>query len=188
MRRIYLPSLAEIARCSLRVHPNGFIQVDLDHRHRLHVFHPRLPYRQRTYNPVHDHVFGFVSEVFSGRLVNACYSVVEDESHGTHCKAHCQGGDRVVVQRGRYYRLRSRASFALQPGQQYEMPAFEFHESLSNEPTMTIIRKDDDTVAQGNPRSATVMTPRGVDPDDDFNRDDVDLEVLWELIEEAYPS
>ncbi len=191
MRRIHLPTMRELMEnCVPRVHPNGFIQMDLDARHRLHVWHPRLPYRQRTYSPVHDHVFGFTSEVFSGRLVNASYSLVKTPN-GTHYKAWCEmtgPNESVLVPQTHYlYRLKSRASFAVQPGEQYELSAFEFHETLSNEPTLTVIRKDDDTIYQGNERSPTVMVPRGTAPDNDFRRDDVDLDVLLELVEEAYP-
>lgn len=40
-----------------RVHPNGFIQLDISETDRLHVWHPSLPYRQKTFSPVHNHIF-----------------------------------------------------------------------------------------------------------------------------------
>src|SRR3546814_5268128 len=65
-----------------RVHGNGFIQLDLTERGRLHIWgDPRIP-RQKTATPIHDHVFGFESTVVVGRLVNLVFSIVYCESGG----------------------------------------------------------------------------------------------------------
>ena len=48
---------------SPRVHGNGFIQVDLTHDTRLHVWGDKRIPRQNTYTPIHDHVFGFKSHL-----------------------------------------------------------------------------------------------------------------------------
>lgn len=45
-----------------RVHGNGFIQLDVTPRTRLHFWSPEIP-RQKVATPIHDHVFGFVSYV-----------------------------------------------------------------------------------------------------------------------------
>lgn len=192
MELIYLPTLAELAdECGEpRVHPNGFIQLDLDAVHRLHVWHPRLPYRQKTYHPVHNHVFGFTSEVFSGRLVNVQYGVAVDDLLGTHymAQAECIGEEESILAgapRTFFYRLVQQGATAVQPGEQYRFPALKFHEILFNEPTLTIIRKD---ARSRYVRKPTVMVPRGVEPDNSFRRNEVDTDLLWELIVEAYPS
>ena len=58
-----------------RVHGNGFIQLDLTERSRLHVWgDPRIP-RQKVSTPIHDHVFGFTSTIIVGRLINVIYDV-----------------------------------------------------------------------------------------------------------------
>ena len=174
-----------------RVHPNGFIQLDLNRSDRLHVWHPGLPYRQRTYHTVHDHVFGFVSTCFSGRLVNVVYDVAPDPA-GTHVlwQAECTDGEESVLRpaTGEPVRLRHIYAQVVQPGETYHLPAFKFHESLFGEPSLTIIRKDSDTAHEGNPHSPLIAVPAGVEPDNDFRRDAVDVDVLWGLIEEAYPS
>ncbi len=195
MRPIHLPTLAELAaNCDEpRVHPNGFIQLDLDAVHRLHVWHPRLPYRQKTYHTVHDHVFGFTSEVFSGRILNVCYDAMRNDLHGTHYMAQAEYSTAeetllVGAPQPYFYRLHTNSAKVIQPGEQYEFPAFVFHEILFGEPSLTIIRKRGLTAAQGSSQKPTVMVPRGVEPDNDFRRDDVDTDVLWELIAEAHPS
>ena len=52
-----------------RVHGNGFIQVDLDPLHRLHLWDARIP-RQSTDSSIHDHAFGFDSRTLQGTIVN----------------------------------------------------------------------------------------------------------------------
>ncbi len=55
---------------NIRVHGNGFIQIDISSLTRVHVFgHPLIP-RQLTPTPIHDHRFGFHSMVLAGCLVN----------------------------------------------------------------------------------------------------------------------
>src|SRR3546814_6146607 len=70
-----------------RVHGNGFIQLDLTERGRLHIWGaPRIP-RQKTATPIHDHVFGFESTVAVGRPVNLVFRIVYCESGGFEVKA-----------------------------------------------------------------------------------------------------
>jgi hypothetical protein len=71
-----------------RVHPNGFLQLDLepdkmsDGRHiakrRLHIFDDRLP-RQTVRTAVHDHIFDMSSFVLKGTVLNDTYIAVDDE-------------------------------------------------------------------------------------------------------------
>ncbi len=190
-----LPRLEELAERfgDPRVHPNGFIQLDIDAGRRLNVWHPRLPYRQRTYHPVHDHVFGFTSHCYSGRLVNVAYTL-EPHNRGTHTiwrvRATASGEESMlfVLDGPGPMRLVHRHCFVVQPGESYDFPPFEFHESLSNEPTLTIMEKTSGTLKGGpNSDGASVAVPLGVSPDNDFRRDAVDTDVLWELIAEAHP-
>ncbi len=59
-----------------RVHGNGFIQLDLTDRTRLHVWHPSVP-RQKVATQIHDHVFSFESCCIVGRLINVVYKFIE---------------------------------------------------------------------------------------------------------------
>lgn len=189
-----LPSLTELAELDSepRVHPNGFIQLDLDERLRLHVWHPRLPYRQKTYHPVHDHVFGFTSHVFSGRMVHTIYNLTPDLD-GTHAiwRVQAIGGNEESVLsalEGGRVRLVHDHTEVTQPGGSYQFEAYRFHETLSNEPTLTIIEKVGAGLTTGvNSQGASVVVPIGVAPDNNFRRDAVNSDVLWELISEAHP-
>src|SRR4051812_11171605 len=65
-----------------RVHPNGFIQVDINEAERLHCWHPKLPYRQKTYHPIHNHIFTFDSVILTGRLINVRYEPFQWDGYG----------------------------------------------------------------------------------------------------------
>lgn len=186
----YLPSMADLRASPERprVHHNGFIQLDLDARHRLHVWHPMLMIRQRTYNPVHDHAFDFQSFVFSGRLVHVVYSI-EPGVFGTHCiwqPESVPGLPDKYVQESTPVQLICQSALAFQPGEGYTFEAFKFHESLANEPTLTIIRKEFEF--EGSAAGASVLVPLGIEPDCEFKRSGHDEALLWELIKEAHPS
>ncbi len=197
---MWLPSMSELTELGgpgPRVHPNGFIQLDLDEANRLHVWHPNLPYRQRTFHPVHAHIFDLQSCVYSGRLVHVEYVLYNGQSFGvkdSHVRwtAECIGGSDTVLRRTEDPAcfLCSVNLIAVQPGEDYVFPAFRFHETLANEPTLTVMTKIMDP-AHMNPgancQGASIMVPVGVEPDNNFRRDAVDADVLWQLIEEAHP-
>lgn len=174
-----------------RVHPNGFIQVDINSVFRMHVWHPSLPYRQKTYHPIHDHIFGFQSHVYSGRLIHVPY-LIEEDPEGTHIfwqATHIVGTEKCILKQvdGKCLRLVGELAKAVQPGEDYYFAPFLFHETLSNEPTMTIIKKNAETFGQGSTQAPRIAVPVGVEPDNDFQRDDVDTDILWDLIKEAHP-
>ncbi len=179
-----------------RVHPNGFIQLDLDGAHRLHVWHPGLPYRQRTYHPIHDHVFGFKSRVYSGHLVNVVYTLnlntVDSRKDYRLWQAVQTGPEESVLEIAPDWLTVGLCVMGcpnvVRAGETYTMDPCIFHEILFNEPTLTVIEKFDATIYQGNPVAPRVLIPVGVQPDNDFRRDDVDVAVLWDLMREAHPE
>lgn len=59
---------------NIRVHGNGFIQMDLIGGMRLHVWHPDIP-RQKVPTPIHNHRFSFTSRVVAGVIYHQEYSV-----------------------------------------------------------------------------------------------------------------
>lgn len=188
-----LPSIKDLkALGSPRVHPNGFIQLDLDEQFRLHVWHPDLPYRQETYHPIHDHVFDFTSYIYSGRLVHIVYNTIAD-SKGSHIlwQAECTGPNESILvpcKDATRLRLCPMQSSVLQPGQSYHFKAFCLHETLSNEPTMTIMQKHGATIYQGNIHKPSIAVPFGVKADNKFRRDAVNTDILWNLISKAHPE
>ena len=176
-----------------RVHPNGFIQLDLSDRVRLHVWHPKLPFRQDSYSPVHDHIFSFDSFVFSGRLVHVPYVTSRCEN-GTHERWQVRGagpGETTVLENvgSGPERLHPMSAWIVQPGDSYHFEKYVLHETLANEPTMTMMWKEpfDGQKVGTNCMGTSVMVPVGSQPDNEFVREDFPADMLWTLIEEAHP-
>ncbi len=174
-----------------RVHGNGFIQIDLTDRSRLHVWgDTRIP-RQTVSTQIHDHVFGFESTIIVGRLINVVYEVET-----------CEHGDYRVyvpeVRKGEDTILKPTSmQVVVEPfhvdmidwnsgNRKYGTMPFEFHESFAPDgPAATIIVKDDLTQAQGAKAKPRVLCPIGQEPDNVFNRYDADEDLLWRIIEDT---
>lgn len=174
-----------------RVHGNGFIQLDLTERSRLHIWgDPRIP-RQGVATPIHDHVFGFKSTILVGRLINVVYQFIPRE-HGdfrAHVAQTRKGKDTILVPTDQ--------SGVLEPHyvemvnwnsavRVYHMRPYVFHETLAPDgPTATIIIKDGPTLVQGAPTPPRVLVPVDVQPDNDFDRFAANEDLLWRIIEDT---
>lgn len=180
-----------------RVHPNGFIQVDINKAQRLHCWSPLNPYRQTTYHPIHNHVFSFVSEVRVGRLINVDYGVgtwTDDMPSGLrHIPWHVELIDgeetKLVPEGGPPLLVVPTNMSCVQEGQKYEIGKFDLHEATCPIPTITVMTKyglGPDGAKEGpNSQGAVVMVPEGITPDNDFLRSEVDTDLLWEIIYET---
>ena len=171
-----------------RLHPNGFIQLDLDDRERLHVW-PDVPVRVRTpAAPIHDHVFGFESQAHLGAIVDRRYDLVEDpdggfELHGVVCYVVGKkdaGLHRLDDKRYRLVLTDERRVTA--PGS-YVMPPSIFHESVAEGLALTVIAM----TAPDPARPARVVCRRGGVPAEIFKRDGgpEERERLWSIIGRA---
>lgn len=174
-----------------RVHGNGFIQLDLDKTHRLHIWgDPRIP-RQTVATHIHDHVFSFFSDILVGRLLQVRYHLNT---------ARVQGSYKIYAPR-----IRKDEDTILEPtelptvnvvaetpvliaagtnSRGYYMPAFQFHETFTTGPAATLIVKEDPRlfVENATPR---VLVPVGQEPDNVFNRYDASKDLLWQIIEDT---
>jgi len=159
----------------IRVHGNGFIQVDLNERKRLHVWgHPSVP-RQRTDSQPHDHVFGFVSRTLAGRICNTFYRWEPDDAgpYQVWEPSVREGQDTVLSPTGGRGRLLHGTSFVLDArcgNDHYRCEAGTVHETWANSPAVTVIRKDGPTQAQGAPARPRVFCRVGEAPDNSFDR------------------
>ena len=174
-----------------RVHGNGFIQLDLTERSRLHIWgDPRIP-RQKVATMIHDHVFGFTSTIIVGRLINVVYAV-ELRPHGdyqVYVPEVREGEDTVlnptprhVIAEPVHVDMINRNSGS----RKYGILPFEFHESFAPDgPAATIIVKDAPTQAQGAKEKPRVLVPVDQVPDNEFNRYDADEGELWHIIEQT---
>lgn len=194
-----LPSLSYLEEMKglLRVHPNRFIQLDLNETNRLHVWHPNLGPCQKTFHAVHDHIFDLQSTVYKGRLIHVEYELyyppVYHDNPGTHQRweAECIGGSETILKKttDTPCHLVHKETTVIQPYVGYIFPAYKFHEALANEPTMTIMTKYGKAEMHGgaNCQGASIMVPVGVTPDNTFRRDSFGADELFALVKEAYP-
>lgn len=174
-----------------RVHGNGFIQLDLTERSRLHTWgDPRIP-RQKVATMIHDHVFGFKSTIIYGRLINVMYHIVP----------HKNGDFAVYIPEVRDWENTALGATMLRVNavptyvdmvqwgsgcSTYTVAPFEFHESFAPDgPAATIIIKDAPTQAQGAKDKPRVLVPVDTEPDNEFNRYDADPALLWRIIEDT---
>lgn len=171
-----------------RIHGNGFIQVDLDKTHRLHIWDHRIP-RQEVSTQIHDHRFQFTSTVLVGRLVNVVYfptTYPEFPEYKVYSPVLRQGEDTVLVDTGDLIRVRPFNTYVNLPHQQYTMFPEQFHETMYGELTVTLMEKT--LITDHMPR---VLVPRGEQPDNDFNRYhaykgyDATLEKVWDQAMES---
>lgn len=164
-----------------RVHGNGFIQLPITERTRLHIW----PYQderlkvQETYTGIHSHRFGFKSMILKGTMLNRkCKFILGGSgSHRLWVPSKSEMLDPTDV----YGELEVGPAMFLKPGEEYRVKAGEIHEAVPHEgPAVTIMTK---LAVESYP--PVVVIPTGVAPDNVFDRDlSNDPEVLWDIIRE----
>lgn len=173
---------------NLRVHGNGFMQVPIVDRPnwRLHIWHPDI-IGQNINTPIHDHTYGFTSQILLGALVQKGISVFRNESgcgnyniyearptKGTDTKLvppSSLDNDQVWIRR-KYIEL-------LEKGDRYEMSPFEFHEAHAIGHTASVMYKGIQ-ISGYNPR---VLVPVGVEPDNGFQREEMTISQRMRYVE-----
>lgn len=174
-----------------RVHGNGFLQLDLSDSARLHIWgHAAIP-RQTTPTPIHDHRFAFSSLILKGSMTNCLYEAiyrprgVEDNAikptHLEHTAMVRDRQDTILVSTDRYFALDAKQATTYLPGDSYSMKVGEVHESITSQPTITIILKHGPSLTQGG-SSPSVFVPLDTEPDNTFHRYSMDHELLWAII------
>lgn len=169
---------------TISLHGLGFIQLVLGGNQRMHVWHPDLPRRSCfLHSAVHNHRFGFTSRVLKGVQVNQrCdLEVVKAGSHAliSHNGPRSDKGGRLsypvadvnVFERGvEHY----------EAGEEYTMPAYEYHHTPCEGVVVTVIRKH----AEGTIHANSVCR-KGVDFHYDFDRFQLSPEQLFGFVAEA---
>jgi len=130
-----------------KLHPHGFIQLELQGRNRrLHVWDVDIP---RTADPatMHDHVWDFTSLVLVGTLVN---HVFEPDWHedGNFMLWKCQPerqegarGGKVLASTEQRCFIKRTGRVAINREEIYKFPAFAFHDSEGIGYTATLFEK-----------------------------------------------
>jgi hypothetical protein len=170
-----------------RVHPNGFIQLDLVDRLRLHVWSDR-PLRARGKSAsVHDHVYGFTSDVRLGTLVHReirLYEHPEGEYELYAVESYAVAGRSMPLRPidGKRHKIVSTVERRLVAPVRYAFPAFAFHEAWAVGLTATVIAIDE----PDRTRAARVLRPFGQPPVAEvFERDGGtgERDMLWDVID-----
>jgi hypothetical protein len=189
VRAMYEQALRSSDGGNPRVHPNGFIQLDLETpveaatghsgaSRRLHVWNPPgldLPSQARR-SPIHDHVFDMESTVIVGQLRQIVYDaslapVVFRESgpcwtHEVCLANYSQASKSTLEPTGVFITAISDPSYAVYERETYTQAACTFHDTLVHGPCLTIMTKT--KVYEGRP--ARVLIELGQKPDNDFVR------------------
>lgn len=169
-----------------RVHPNGFIQLDLNKSgsSRLHVWRNDLP-RQKVYTPVHNHRFDFTSITVSGALTNMTFEYGGSNDGPPHrlwaVRRDPESEETKLMPTPNVVGLIATGLSLIGPGKGYEFAAGEFHETGFVHNTVTLIEK---SVPVEGVESA-VFVPLGIEPDNSFTRAAPDTDDLRKKIVEA---
>lgn len=187
-----IPTLADAQQAGIpRLHPNGFIQLDLDNKTRLHVWpYPRIP-AQKTRHTVHDHRFSMRSEVICGELEQIEFIFMplgrRDETTEVYPKLHrlhetkpVGGEDTILVPCSDAGWLGIKRRFRVRAGFGYGFGAKILHDSAAGVLTATLMTK----VWTDRSYRARVAVPTDIKPDNDFRRT-VDEDILWRSIDLA---
>lgn len=170
----------------IRVHGNGFIQIDLPDNKRVNVWgHSAIP-RQNVATQLHDHRFDFYSFVLRGTMVNSVYNAVpprlREATHDVYTPQVREGEDTVLVPLGDPVRITPYHAQAVPAGESYRLPAGAIHETFVNQPTATLMLKGD---MRNIP--VRVFCPVGKKPDNDFVRHAVMSDAdLWEIVRDVF--
>ena len=161
----------------VRLHGNGFLQMDVCPNWRLHIFHPDLiQFGQKTRTPIHDHVFDMTSHVLYGKLNHLHYKMLYPEisSHGEFNVFSVKyDGNRTQESTLKLHFVdpvifKLLAEYEMSEGSIYKFKAGEWHESSSKDLTITLIHKSEAKV-----NLARVACPIGSFPDNDFKRNSI---------------
>lgn len=175
-----------------RLHPNGFIQLDLTKwgNLRLHVWPDEPVPAQKTSHPIHDHSFDMESTVILGTLTNREFKFVLGQAPEGRTVVYYRlfqatrlaGQDTVLAEvDGLPGYLQPTKAKDLTPGERYKLGRGILHESTPHGLTATIMEKINPDPEYG----PLVAVPEGVQPDNDFRRETIDEELLWSFIRRA---
>lgn len=186
-----LVRLARLAGENPRVHPNGFIQLDLERdgsriaKTRLHVWPDGndIP-KQDVATVIHDHRFDMSSQVLLGTIEHTLYQVTltpQTYANFTHevYMAQYVGKESKLYPTGvKVYAQKQFPTFAID-GDDYFQVRYTFHDTKWKELSATVIRKDRED-QNYEPR---VLVPIGQKPDNSFVRAEAPQELLWSYID-----
>ena len=178
--RSYVLDCYNSGETKIRVHGNGFLQLDIDKDTRLHFWgDPRIP-KQKVDSGWHDHTFTFFSSVLKGQLKHISYKVVSDPCGGFegYRATPREGSDTKLEKVGRRFNLYVDEMLTINEGESYGFAQFKTHYSTTDKPTITLMKKMPEAKGMSFP---VVYCPVGLEPDNTFNRHGFDQELLYRI-------
>lgn len=182
--RQYVRELRKSGVSNPRVHPNGFLQLDLtaEGDNRLHIWlaDDRLP-KQSVRTAIHDHIFDMESSVVKGTLTNVLYVTDVGEDYEVWQVQTRAGNETKLGPTGSLVSAKAFPQSPINAGETYVFPAAYFHDTETEGDTVTIMRKKRYYPLYKEPR---ILVPKGERPDNSFSRESHDQRFLWGIIEE----
>lgn len=168
----------------ISLHGLGFIQVKLPANRRMHVWHPDLPRRRCfAFSAIHNHRFSFRSTVLVGTQVNRRYNVIEgargEFDRISHDGPRGATGGRLSFVAGSAI-ADPLPDEVYTPGQSYEMPILQYHETPNSGVVVTLMEK----LAEGEVHASTLIE-RDREFDQEFDRFQWPDDRLWQVVVDA---
>lgn len=171
-----------------RVHPNGFVQLDVEPTiMRLNVWPEKpIPGHPGRVHPIHNHSFDINSTIIYGALTNDTYMFRYTEhapsvTHILHEAKRINEFDSVLTpipERFAGYLVKDYGSRTYEVGQRYILGRDILHDSIPNGLTATLMTLERASKVY----APQVAVPVGVEPRNDYRRDVFDEDMLWEII------
>lgn len=161
----------------IQLHPNGFIQYELPNDCRLHIWSGLNPQAQKVHTPIHDHTFDFESTVLLGTLEHRTYALSTGFGIEPTHTAHEVRGD-YLISNGFNCRAEQTQLMRFAPGTHYTFQHGLVHASHGCNLTATVMRRVG--LWERPYRRAVVLVPVGVEPDNEFRRDQYSADLLME--------
>jgi hypothetical protein len=171
---------------TISLHGLGFIQLILEGGQRMHVWHPDLPRRDcYEHSAIHNHRFAFTSRVLKGTQVNQrCDIEIVAPGTGSHVLISHNGPRSDKGGRLSYpvadVNVHHRPVERYEAGQEYFMPAMEYHHTPCEGIVVTIITKHEEMGIHANSVCA-----RDVDFHNDFDRFQLSPNELFSYVVDA---
>lgn len=174
---------------TISLHGLGFIQLILGGNQRMHVWHPDLPRRDcYEHSAIHNHRFGFRSRVLKGVQVNRrCDLEIVKPGTGSHILISHNGPRSDKGGRLSYpvadVNVIERELEKYSAGQEYFMPAMEYHYTPCVGVVVTLMTKTEETQLHANS-----VIRSGVDFHYDFDRFQLSPTELFAYVVDALQS
>lgn len=168
-----------------RFHGNGFVQLYIAPRRRLHIWTPELPPIRGHNAQVHDHRFDMYSHILHGKLRHTVFDVTS-YSNGEYEILTVEGASKQEAKLRRSlnkFERRLRHHYIFAAGSTYTFKQHIFHESSADGFTVTKVAKS----SEDSGRWASILVPIGTpNPTHAFAPEhQPPQEQLWSIIEQA---